>query len=220
MVILFDFGGTLDGDGDGWAERFHRAYATIGGGLSLCAFAPHFRESEAAFARLPAASCMGLRQMIEVQAALVTERLRDRLDPRAMAHRVYLATLSVVERNRPYLEALARRHRLGIVTYFPGNLARCLTELDLAPLFALTCYSALSGGRASQPRLLQTALAALDGRPRESWMVGDDFDADVLPAAALGMCTCWLAPPDRIPPVDSVATVRAARLPQACAMFR
>ena len=43
-VVLFDFGGTLDADGDRWAVRFHQAYARAGGRLAFSAFEPVFRE--------------------------------------------------------------------------------------------------------------------------------------------------------------------------------
>jgi len=45
-VVLFDFGGTLDADGDRWAVRFHSAYAAAGGRLTFAAFEPLFRKSD------------------------------------------------------------------------------------------------------------------------------------------------------------------------------
>jgi FMN phosphatase YigB (HAD superfamily) len=43
-------------------------------------------------------------------------------------------------------------------------------------------------------------------------MVGDNFEADIRAAAALGMRTCWLAPPGRAaPPGDLAPTARIGR---------
>ena len=42
-------------------------------------------------------------------------------------------------------------------------------------------------------------------------MVGDNYEADIKPAASLGWNTCWVTP-DRDPAVDPLATVRIAGL--------
>jgi ribonucleotide monophosphatase NagD (HAD superfamily) len=64
----------------------------------------------------------------------------------------------------------------------------------------------------------EAALAALDADPENTWMVGDDVDADIGGAAALGMRTilvrtgkfrdgvgAWSASPDVV--LDSIADV-------------
>src|SRR2546425_7061453 len=52
-----------------------------------------------------------------------------------MAEAFHAPARAVVERNRPVLERVGRRYRLGVVSNFTGNLAPCLDELGLTRLF-------------------------------------------------------------------------------------
>jgi putative hydrolase of the HAD superfamily len=213
-IVLFDFGGTLDADGERWAVRFHRAYAVAGGRLALDAFEPLFREADRRLEADPAVRTMGFRAMVATQAALLAELVPDAraiaLD--RVAEQFLGDSVELVARNRPVLERLEARYRLGVVSNFTGNLDRCLAELDLLQLFTVTADSRLVGWSKPDPRLFLHALAALDARPDSAWMVGDNFEADVRPAAALGLATCWLASAGRALPAPGVVTHRIARL--------
>lgn len=213
-VVLFDFGGTLDADGDRWAVRFHQAYARAGGRLAFAGFEPLFRESDRRLEAEPAVRTMGLREMVAAQAALLRELLPGAEGPALdqAAEHFHHDSLEIVRRNRSMLERLATRYRLGVVSNFTGNLDRCLAELDLLRLFAVTADSLVVGWSKPDPRLFLHALRALDARPEAAWMVGDNFETDVRPAAALGLATCWLAPAGRVLPASGVATHRIARL--------
>jgi len=216
-AVLLDFGGTLDADGVHWSPRFHTAYRAAGGTLDFAAFEPLFRISDQALAHLPGIATLGFRAAIESQARLLGEVLpdRERVNPAAIARRLHGDALAAVERNRPVLERLARRYRLGVVSNFTGNLEPCLTELGLARLFAAASDSAVVGCSKPDPRIFLGTLARLRARPERAWMVGDNFEADIRGAAALGLRTCWLAPPERPLPATAgqgdVPTARIAR---------
>jgi FMN phosphatase YigB (HAD superfamily) len=213
-TILFDFGGTLDADGDRWAVRFHRAYADVGGRVPFVEFEPLFREADRRMEADPAVRTMGFRPMVAAQAALLGALVPDArgiaLDD--AAERFYRDSLEIIARNRALLEGLATRYRLGVVSNFTGNLDRCLAELDLLRLFSVTADSLLVGFAKPDARLFLHALAAIETRPEAAWMVGDNFEADIRPAAALGLATCWLAPLSRAAPAEGVATRRIGRL--------
>ncbi len=212
--MLFDFGGTLDSDGDRWAVRFHAAYVAAGGRLPLEWFEPLFRESDRQLERDPAVRTMGFRDMAVRQAELLWPMLPDgqSIDRRLAAEHFHLDAVRGVERNRRALEWLAERHRLGVVSNFTGNLDRCLAELDLLHLFAVIADSLVVGWAKPDSRIFRHALEALGAEPARSWMIGDNFEADIRPAAALGMSTCWLAPPGQPAPTERVATRRISRL--------
>jgi putative hydrolase of the HAD superfamily len=213
-IVLFDFGGTLDADGDRWAVRFHRAYAAAGGRLALEAFEPLFRESDRRLEADPAVRTMGFHAMITAQTEHLAKLLppHDPADLGQAAERFRADAVAVVGRNRPVLRQLAARYRLGVVSNFTGNLDCCLAELDLLRLFTVTADSLVVGWSKPDPRLFLHVLSALDAGPETAWMVGDNFEADVRPAAALGLATCWLAPAGRALPAPGVATHRIARL--------
>jgi putative hydrolase of the HAD superfamily len=211
--VLLDFGGTLDADGVHWSPRFHAAYRAAGGTLEFVTFEPIFKSSEQMLARLPGIAELGFRAAIEAQARLLMELLPDggRVNPAAVARRVHGDAVAVVERNKPVLERLARRHRLGVVSNFTGNLEPCLDELGLAKLFVVLSDSTVVGWSKPDPRIFRHTLAALGAAAEHAWMVGDNFEADIRAAAALGMRTCWLAPPERAVPAELAPTARIAR---------
>jgi HAD superfamily hydrolase (TIGR01509 family) len=213
-VVLFDFGGTLDADGVHWAPRFYAAYRAGGGKIEYPAFEVVFRATDGVLERQPRVRTMGFRAMIDAQAQLLRERLPDGagVDAAQIATQFHAEAVAVIARNRPILERLGTRYRLGIVSNFAGNLEPCLNELELRRYFTVAVDSAIVGIAKPDPRLFESVLATLDVPPSRAWMIGDNFETDIRPAGALGMRTCWLAALDRPVPSAPAPTARIARL--------
>lgn len=198
-AILFDFGGTLDADGRWWCVRFHDVYRAAGGTMPLDGFAPLFAASDRRLAELPGVRALGFRRTIEAQARILADLVPD-LGARSaerLAFRVWADSVAMVCRNAPTLDRLRRRARLGIVSNYTGNLEPCLEELGVRSLFDVVMDSARCGVAKPDPRIFTDALAALGVEPAAAWMVGDNFEADIRPAHALGLRTVWLADPAR-----------------------
>src|SRR5207245_8894624 len=146
-AVVFDFGGTLEADGVNWGPRFHAAYVEGGGALDYATFEPIYKESDRALGRLSGIERLGFRATVEAQADLLRDLLpaAERFDARRVAARFHADAVAVVNRNRPVLERLARRYRLGVVSSFTGNLRPCLGELELPGVFAVPRGSAVLG---------------------------------------------------------------------------
>jgi putative hydrolase of the HAD superfamily len=217
-AVLLDFGGTLDADGVHWAPRFHQAYLAAGSTVPFSQFEPVFAESDRQLARLPGIRSLGFRATIDAQIEILQRLLPadTKVNPARVADHFHAAAQAVVARNRPVLERLADRRRLAVVSNFTGNLDRCLAELNLLSLFSVAVDSAVVGVTKPSPGIFTLALTQLGTPAERSWMVGDNFAADVVPAAALGMRTCWIAPRERSLPrtVPDVPTARIDRLDQ------
>lgn len=213
-AVLFDFGGTLDADGVRWAVRFHTAYARRGGRLGIAAFDPFFSVSDRRLETHPGVRRLGLRAMIEAQAAILSTLLPDgpAMDVHDMTDQIYGDALGVIARNRPILSALRKQYRLAVVSNFTGNLAPCLEEIDLAHLFDVVTDSAVLGSAKPDPLPFTATLGALRVQPTDAWMVGDNFEADIRPAQRLGLRTAWLATADRATPEGEPPTARIATL--------
>jgi FMN phosphatase YigB (HAD superfamily) len=213
-AVLFDFGGTLEADGLRWCERIHAAYQAAGGALSLEEFEPLFKESDRRLEAMPGVRGLGFQEMVFAQARLLRE-----LVPRGAPLKVTRTAVGFCEdavrtarRNRSVLARLAARLPLGVISNFTGNLDRCLAELELKDLFRVTVDSAVVGVSKPSPEIFRIALGRLGLSGKEVWMVGDNYEADIRPAATLGLSTCWLAPPGRPEPSPGLATARIARL--------
>jgi HAD superfamily hydrolase (TIGR01549 family) len=222
-ALLLDFGGTIEGDGVHWAPRFYAAYRAAGGGLPYPAFEPLFVASDRDLEDLADIRRRGFQATVEAEAQLLGARLEsaasETVDTSRIAEHFHAEAVAAVARNRPVLERLAARYRLGVVSNFTGNLDVCLRELDLLGLFAVTVDSAVIGIRKPAPGIFLHALAALRAVPRCAWMVGDNLAFDLRPAGGLGLRTCWIAPADRLPPLDWAPTARIQRLVELGALF-
>jgi len=138
------------------------------------------------------------------QAALARERFRRLLrrlgaDPAGAPElgERYLALLSrradLLPGCRRTLRALARRHRLAIVTNGIDRVQRGRLEASgLGALFDVVVTSEGCGFRKPDPRIMQAALTALGVSPREALYVGDDLETDGGAARAAGVAFCWI----------------------------
>lgn len=213
-VVLFDFGGTLDADGARWSVRFHAAYVTAGGQQPFAVFEEAFRASDRALVRVTGISTLGFRAMVDLQAALVLAHLPDgrALRREQIVDEFHAAALAVIRRNQELLARLQQSYRLAVVSNFTGNLGPCLEELDLMRYFSAVADSGRVGVTKPDPRLFRHALESLGAKSEPVWMVGDNFEADIRPAASLGMQTAWLAPPVARSPDAGLPTVRLTTL--------
>jgi putative hydrolase of the HAD superfamily len=91
----------------------------------------------------------------------------------------------------PVLDALAGSHRLGLVSnyYLPGPLRRSLDRFGITPRLGAAVISGEVGWVKPRPEPFLEALRILGAEPGECIFVGDNLDADVGGAAALGMRT-------------------------------
>jgi HAD superfamily hydrolase (TIGR01549 family) len=205
-TVLFDFGGTLDSDGVAWKERFYALYRAEGLNLSAEAFAPAFYAADDALVGALAPTT-GLKETVDLLAANLEAELTRRDsgtgqegDDVARGQRAasrFLSEMSAAfARNRPVLEALSERYRLGVVSNFYGNLEAVCESSGLGPLFGVMTDSQRVGAEKPEPAIFRAALAALHAAPETTVMVGDSLRRDYEGARRSGMGFIWIAPED------------------------
>jgi FMN phosphatase YigB (HAD superfamily) len=211
-TVLLDFGGTLDADGVPWATRFLSAYREAGSTVPEEEFRAAFRESDRLLATVSGIRTFGLRVMIQTQVRLLGQLLEGAVpDPDWVADRFYLGSVAMARRNRAVLETLRRSgHRLAVVSNFTGNLDHCLEELGLDGYLEAMIDSTLVGCTKPDAQIFRAAADAL-GVAMDAggcWMVGDNPEADIRPAADLGLRSVWIAPSRRAMPPGLHPTAR------------
>ena len=97
-------------------------------------------------------------------------------------------------RNRPVLEKLAGRYRLGIVSNFYGNLEAVCAGAGLSPYFGAMADSHCVGAEKPEPAIFKAALDPLKGNPETTLFVGDSLRRDREGARRMGMDFVWIAP--------------------------
>lgn len=210
--ILFDYGGTLDSDGQTWLERFCPIYKEAGVSAPRQKFDRAFYDSDDNLPTRFDLKGLSLAQTLDLQVrcvleSLAPERLASAPD---IAARFLAECRQAFRRNRPVLERLSQEYRLGIVSNFYGNLESVLESEGLRDLFSVVADSGVGGVLKPDPAIFRQALAALDSTPEESLMVGDSIPRDMRGAEGLGMEHVLIGDPSR--PACCTRALRAARL--------
>ncbi len=193
-AILFDFGGTLDADGIAWPERFFPLYREHGITDSRELFLKAFYRSDDELPGRHRLRGLGLEETLRLQVQGVLESLApDRLElGPPLARRFAQESRELFRRNRPFLERLARSHRLGVVSNFYGNLDSVLETEGLSHLFGAIADSVSLGASKPDSRIFLYATARLGVSPAEALMVGDSAERDMRGAEALSMPHAFL----------------------------
>jgi putative hydrolase of the HAD superfamily len=194
--ILFDFGGTLDGDGVHWLIRFYDLYSRLGLEFSRGQIRAAFDEAERRLAAEVTIREAPLQTMLERHVAAQFDHLecQDRLRERECVRRFVSGIRSAAARNVEVVRQLAARgFRLGVISNGWGNTAVLCRELGFAPYLDVILDSAEIGMRKPDPRFHALAAAQLRLPPREILTAGDSVERDIEPARAVGIRTALVA---------------------------
>ncbi len=191
--ILFDLGGTLDGDGEHWLNRFWLLYQKALPQVSFADLKKAFSHAEEACLAGPGANFPGLPQLLDFHVSQQLAALG--LDPGAappLAREFLEGCRRAFRRNAYLLNRLVHRYRLGVVTNWYGNAARLLANEAVALWFAVIVDSARVGVRKPDPEIFRLAARELGFPPEQVVYVGDSYGQDIRPAKAAGLLTVWL----------------------------
>lgn len=203
-VFLFDFGGTLDTAGCHWGRMLWHAYER----LRIPVAEVQFREAyvyaertlgqqkiirpDFTFRQMLAAKLRMEIAFLTGKGSLPADGETNGRVQAALVKDLYDKVKENTEASRRVLERLRRRHRLGLVTNFYGNMAVVLDEFGLSSLFETVTESAVAGVRKPDPQIFRLAVAEMKEKPENVTVVGDSYTKDILPAHEIGCKTVWL----------------------------
>lgn len=209
-AILFDFGGTLDSDGEHWLDRFYALYEDQGLQIPLSEIKRAFYHADGLCSSDSQVVSLGLRPLMKchVRFQFAALNLADDEKEKEMVEAFCAKSERFLRRNARLLRRIRARYRLGLVSNFYGNVAALCEEAGLASALDVILDSALVGMSKPDPGIFRAALERFQLPPEEVICVGDSFERDMIPARELGMKTIWLkGPHPRIPenagPVDA-----------------
>jgi putative hydrolase of the HAD superfamily len=194
-AIFFDMGGTLDGDGLHWLERFLALYKDFGVELPRDSIRDAFDEAERQSALDDNIASANLAQMIElhVKWQLAHLGLKDSKLERHLIEGFIEPVREAVAANAPLLANLVERgFELGVVSNGCGNVEKLCADFGYATYLSVIVDSRRAGLYKPDPAIFLHAADKLGGDPATMMMVGDSFDRDVRPAKKAGMKTAWL----------------------------
>ncbi len=193
-AIFFDFGGTLDSNGIHWQDRFYPLYIRAGADIPRELFTKAFYDAddhlhvkhklaEASFEETILYQVRDVLGFLNISKKGIAETIRDGFV--GVSRRAFAL-------NRPLLENLGKKFKLGIISNFYGNLESVLKSEGMLDLFYAVIDSGRAGFSKPHPGIFKSAMDAVKTDPPESLMVGDSLSRDMLGAEAAGMPHAWL----------------------------
>jgi putative hydrolase of the HAD superfamily len=193
-AVLIDFGGTLDGNGTDWFDRFRALYHRAGIVVRPELLRMAFGHAEASCMQAGRVRHRTLEELVRFhvseQARLLGLGEPSRID--GIAREFCDSVYAVLRENVSVLRRMSRRFAVGIVSNWYGNLREICDEIGLGPLLRALVDSEVVGVRKPDPRIFRLALDGIGVEPPMACFVGDSVDRDLRPAKGIGMRTAWL----------------------------
>ena len=204
LTLLFDFGGTLDTAGCHWGRFLWYAYKRNEIHVSEEQFREAYVHAERTLGKLP------IIQSHDTFLSMLTNKLRiefeyllscgwlavDRVEAermqRVLLNDIYERVKANISDSKSVLTGLKKKHRMGLVTNFYGNMSVVLDEFDLSSLFETVTESAVVGVRKPDPLIFSLAVESLNVKADEVVVIGDSYTKDILPSHEIGCKTVWL----------------------------
>ena len=213
-ALIFDFGGTLDGNGIHWLERTYQFIRERFPEITREAFDRADKATVTEFAlgdsshewsyqdgsMLPVgavASEHAARCSLQETAEAIADGIYKRLGLSEQMKDEYVkwfctgAAESLAE-NRRWLKSLHGTYRLGVISNNFGNTRGWCDEYELSPLLGTIIDSTVFGIAKPDARIFEAALSELNVAPNHAVYVGDSYSADMVGGKNAGMWTAWL----------------------------
>ena len=192
-ALLFDFGGTLDGNGIHWRDRTYRFLQQVYPEIDRETFDRVDRASIDRLIDSGNAPRLSLRETMDVIATGIYEGLGLDLEVKGQYVDFFCeGAKENLERNRRWLVTLRDRYRLGVISNNFGNTQGWCDEYNLSPLLDIVVDSTVIGVSKPEAGIFHTALTGLGVSSEEAIYVGDTYSDDVVGAKGVGMWTAWL----------------------------
>ena len=234
-ALVFDFGGTLDGNGIHWLERTYQFICERCPEITREAFDKADKASVKEFAledsshewsyqdgsMLPVgavASEHAARCSLRETADAIAVGIYRRLGLSEQMKEEYVewfcnGAAEHLSENRRWLETLHDTYRLGVISNNFGNTRGWCDEYGLSPLLGSIIDSTVLGIAKPDARIFEAALSELDVAPNHAVYVGDSYSADMVGGKNAGMWTAWLVGnQDKICPDPSMVDVELSHL--------
>lgn len=215
IALIFDFGGTLDGNGIHWLERTYQFIKTHHPEISREEFDNADKAAVTEFAlgdaytegtyqegsMLPVgvtstdlkASKCNFRETVDAIGVGIFTRLG--LSEESKDDYVEWFCKGAEEnltQNREWLQTLYGKYKLGVISNNFGNTAGWCDDYELTSLLDVIIDSTVLGISKPEQGIFEAALSELNVSPSESIYIGDSYKADMVGAKGVGMWTAWM----------------------------
>ena len=197
--VIFDYGGTIDTNGDHWAEVIWEQYLAAKTNIGKELFREAYVHGERTLAKRPIIEpCDTFKILLEKKIAIQAEYLFEKgyslsdTQKERISSGCYQRVLSTLDTTRNVVATLSKRYPMVLVTNFYGNMPVVLREFKLDSFFGKIIESSVVGIRKPDPALYAMGVEALSLPAENILVVGDSYRKDIYPASTLGCRTAWI----------------------------
>lgn len=200
--IIFDYGGTIDSNGDHWSEIIWEGWQAAGISADKALFREAYVYAERELARtlhvLPHHNFGDLLQIkINIELQYLAEN--GHFPPADVESKAALAAdycyeyaRKNVNKAKEVLDVLSKKFPMVLVSNFYGNISSVLKDFGLSGYFKKIIESAVVGVRKPDPQIFMMGVEALGFKPEEVLVIGDSYKKDIIPAEKAGCQVLWL----------------------------
>jgi len=197
--LIFDYGGTLDSNGQHWASVIWESYQKVGVPIAREFFNEAYVYAERKMARHPLiAADFNFLKVLQTKVEAQFEYLKNQsviLDTDwidAIAADGYTLARTTVQGVEQALNNIHERYPIVMVSNFYGNLSAVLRDFGIYNSFDKIIESAVVGVRKPDPAIYALGVDAIGLDASECLVIGDSYSKDMVPAKACGCQTLWL----------------------------
>jgi putative hydrolase of the HAD superfamily len=215
-ALLFDFGGTLDGNGIHWRDRTYRFLRQAYPEIDRETFDRVDRASVDRLIDSGNGPRLSLRETMDVIATGIYDGLGLDLEVKDRYVDFFCeGAKESLDRNRCWLATLRDQYRLGVISNNFGNTQGWCDDYNLSPLLDIVVDSTVVGVSKPEAGIFHTALTGLGVSSEEAIYTGDTYLDDVVGAKRAGMWAAWLVGEEDKECLDaSLVDVQLTTLPE------
>jgi len=194
-VIIFDFGGTLDTNGIHWSVMFSDAYKKSGLIVPEDKYNTAYVKADEELKKIAKEETKNYPDLLKKQAELQLKYLEKKNDDETLnriSETVVNEMNDAVSMSKIILKNLKKNYNLGLVSNFYGNLDVMCESIGLSEFFDVMIDSEKEGIEKPHPGIFSLALKKMNAKPENTYVVGDSYERDIVPAKILGCKTIWL----------------------------
>jgi putative hydrolase of the HAD superfamily len=196
-TVLFDFGGTLDTNGIHWFEKFRSAFEAAIPDISYEIIREAYLFEEKEILKF-ASTANDYYELIEKQFRCMIDFLNskgvktDGTDIQKQIDNVIYDVQENIEISLAIMKIISKDFKIAIISNFYGNLKEICGKLGFNDYVNIYIDSAVEKISKPDPAIFQLALKRLKRLSEETYVVGDSYERDIVPAKQIGCTTIWL----------------------------
>ncbi|MFA5403763.1 MAG: HAD family hydrolase [Ignavibacteria bacterium] len=200
-TIIFDFGGTLDTNGIPWSQKYLITLKINGFVFDDKLYHRIYKASEEFLQNNSNNNFRSYKELMKEQLSFIISSIHltgyenrhnyERIINEVFAD-IWMDTVYCIKNSKEILETFKNKYKLGLVSNYYGNIKRICKDMDLDKYFDVILDPNTACIHKPHPGIFSIALKMLNSLPENTFVIGDSYEDDIVPAKIIGCRTILL----------------------------